>query len=134
MAHNRRPGAVLAWRPVVLFGGGLGLAVFEAAQPMLGRRVEWAIVSLAATMMGLEAFQRSQEPREPTGGPPGSPGSQDGPGQRAGPGSPGSRGSPGALAVRAAPVARATPSGQAGAAGAGGPAGRVPLPAAGMAA
>jgi len=104
--HRNGPRRILQWRPVVLFGGGFGLAVFEAAQPLFGRRVEWAIVSLAATMMGLELFQRSSEP-DGSAPPPGDGKGGPGPaGGQAGPGNPGKPGSPGALAVLVAPVAR----------------------------
>jgi hypothetical protein len=106
MAPNRSPQKILAWRPVLLFGGGIVLAVFEAVQPLFGHDVEWAIVSLAATMMGLEMFQRSREPDEPGPG--------DGDGQdarengenRENRGNPGNRGNLGALAVLVALVAR----------------------------
>jgi hypothetical protein len=95
---NDRISAFLTWRPVLLFGGGLGLAIFEAVQPLLGHSVEWAIVSLAATMMGLEVWQRSQAPdngknrqvRKDTQAP------------EVGPESQGNRDNPAALAVRAA--------------------------------
>src|SRR3954453_6796724 len=80
MGQNRRsPQTVLMWRPVLLFGGGLLLAIFEAVQPFLGHQVEWAIVSLAATMMGLEMFQQSRDgegsarPRQQAAPPPPAP-------------------------------------------------------------
>jgi hypothetical protein len=118
MTHNgRRPGAILQWRPVVLFGGGFGLSVFEAVQPMFGRNVEWAIVSLAATMMGLEFFQRAQEPK--TNSHPRPNGPEDGPvvrgrpGNQGGPVAPASQASLAvrvALAVRAVPASRLAPA------------------------
>jgi len=104
VAHNRRPQKILAWRPVILLGGGLGLVVFEAAQPMFGRPVEWAIVSVAATMMGLELFSRSSEPDDSDPPPPGgSPAQADGP---ASPGNQGRPGSPGAQAASVAPAVK----------------------------
>jgi hypothetical protein len=60
--------SILAWRPVILLGGGLALLGWEAAQPILGFRVEWALVSAALTMMGLELFQRADESRRGDGG------------------------------------------------------------------
>jgi hypothetical protein len=107
MGQNRRsPQTVLMWRPVLLFGGGLLLAIFEAVQPFLGHQVEWAIVSLAATMMGLEMFQQSRDgehsaaPRPPAAPPPPAP-----PPDREDPPDPPV---PGVLAARAAPAAPAT--------------------------
>ena len=44
---------------------GLGLALYETAQPLFGRPVEVAIVSVAGTMMAAElaakALKRSEE-------------------------------------------------------------------------
>jgi hypothetical protein len=106
MAPHRSPQKILAWRPVLLFGGGIGLAIFEAVQPLIGHEVEWAIVSLAATMMGLEMFQRSRAPDEP--GPDGGKSQDDraGPGAAGNPDNPGNRGNPGALAVLVALAAQ----------------------------
>ena len=98
MKFNRRE--ILAWRPIFLFGGGMFLALFEAVQPLLGLPVQWEIVSLAATMMGLEMFQRSKEPPEKNGN-----GDGDDQGNRGrvdspdGPVGQGSRGNRGAWAV-----------------------------------
>jgi hypothetical protein len=112
MGNGRRPARILAWRPVILFGAGLGLAVFEAVQPLLGHPVEWAIVSLAATMLGLEFFRQAREP-DPT--PPSDgvgPAGKAGPAPGASPGNPGKRASPAgpaALVVLAARVSRKAP-------------------------
>jgi hypothetical protein len=107
MGTNRRsPQTLLMWRPVLLFGGGLVLAIFEAVQPLLGHQVEWAIVSLAATMMGLEMFQQSRDgehsaaSRPPAPPPP----AARPPGREADPPDPPV---PGVLAARAAPAAPA---------------------------
>lgn len=112
MPRNRTNGqrAFLLWRPVLLFGGGLGLAIFEAVQPLFGHEPEWAIVSLAATMMGLEAFARGPEPENH------SPGRsnhdrRERKGNPEEPGNPGSRGSPGALTVWVAPAGPAAAAG-----------------------
>jgi hypothetical protein len=93
-----RTSAILLWRPVLLLGGGMLLAGFEAIQPLLGHAVEWAIVSLAATMMGLELWQRSQPPNDDKANPE----AKDAPAPAAAPDTPGKPGNPAALAVRVA--------------------------------
>jgi hypothetical protein len=108
MGNGRRPQQILAWRPVLLFGGGLALAVFEAVQPLLGHPVEWAIVSLSATMMGLEFFRQAREP-DPTPPSGDGPAGKGGPAPGASPGNParpGSPAGPAALAALAALVSR----------------------------
>lgn len=119
MAPNRSPDKILAWRPVLLFGAGLLLAGFEAVQPLFGRPVEWAIISLAATMLGLEMFSRARTPDDDSPDR-GRPESRDGPGPAGDPGNQGNRGNPGALAVLVAlagPANRKAPAAAAAAAG-----------------
>jgi hypothetical protein len=111
VAHNgRRPRAILLWRPVILLGGGFAFSVFEAIQPMLGRHVEWAIVSLATTMMGLEFFQRASEPKPPNdqNGPEDGPVVRGRPGNQDGPVAPVRPANQAALAVRVVRAVRAS--------------------------